>query len=317
MALPTSLEGLASLVRSQGHHLIKFSAGGALDSDAAFARRALAGAPLIELDEAMLCVAAYAALVLYGVAVRPAGGDARPAPALQPAAAAPAAGAAPKRRKAFSLGGTLAKFAKEPVVLPLMLLYNVAQVALCGYMMAEAVRVALAHYSAPVCNAHDNSARSALKDVLWLFYVSKVLDFADTLFIVLRGKWEQFSFLHIYHHFSIFLTYWLVANAAPDGDVYYTIVANSLVHLVMYFYYLMMTIDFPPPFPWVWVTYLQMTQFVTMMSQAIYILAFGCPYPGRVTAYYLGYIASLFLLFAQFMASKQRKEAKSVAAKKA
>jgi elongation of very long chain fatty acids protein 4 len=53
-----------------------------------------------------------------------------------------------------------------------------------------------------------------------------VLDFADTFFIVWRGKWDQFSFLHIYHHFSIFLTYWLVANAGYDGDVYYTIVAN-------------------------------------------------------------------------------------------
>jgi len=31
---------------------------------------------------------------------------------------------------------------------------------------------------------------------------------------------------------AVFLTYWLVANAAPDGDVYYTVVANSFVHLV-------------------------------------------------------------------------------------
>jgi curved DNA-binding protein CbpA len=131
---------------------------------------------------------------------------------------------------------------------------------------------------API-NAHSNTAASKLKDVLWLFYVSKVLDFADTFFIVVRGKWEQFSFLHIYHHFSsersgracarrnddtvgagparslvrslarssptnslsllspaslspVFLTYWLVANAAPDGDVYYTVVANSFVHFV-------------------------------------------------------------------------------------
>ena len=42
--------------------------------------------------------------------------------------------------------------------------------------------------------------------------------------MIARGNYAQFSFLHIYHHFSIFLTYWLVSNAAADGDVYYTIV---------------------------------------------------------------------------------------------
>jgi hypothetical protein len=36
----------------------------------------------------------------------------------------------------------------------------------------------------------------------------QVLDFFDTFFIVVRGKWDQFSFLHCYHHLSIFLTYW-------------------------------------------------------------------------------------------------------------
>ena len=99
---------------------------------------------------------------------------------------------------------------------------------------------------------------------------SQVLDFADTVFIIARGKWKQLSFLHYYHHVSIFLTYWyvawrcaidggtedvtyqytdtpplvplplcrLVTVAAYDGDVYYTIIANSAVHAAMYFYYL-------------------------------------------------------------------------------
>lgn len=126
------------------------------------------------------------------------------------------------------------------------------QVVLCAYMMGEAARVAYVYYEKPVCNAH-NPIDSKLAPVLWLFYVSKVrersilqrrvqhakfthrrnlapnrsrillfsmpllslqvLDFFDTFFIIFRSKWTQFSFLHIYHHFSIFLTYWLVANA--------------------------------------------------------------------------------------------------------
>lgn len=44
-----------------------------------------------------------------------------------------------------------------------------------------------------------------MANVLWLFYMSKILDFMDTLFIVLGKKWEQLSFLHVYHHTTIFL----------------------------------------------------------------------------------------------------------------
>jgi hypothetical protein len=102
-----------------------------------------------------------------------------------------------------------------------------------------------------------------------------VLDFFDTFFIVARGKWDQFSFLHCYHHLSIFLTYWcvvrgrwacgklrwlakpttssalarsrrLVTVAAYDGDVYYTIIANSLVHAVMYLYYFLTCFNIRP-----------------------------------------------------------------------
>ena len=78
--------------------------------------------------------------------------------------------------------------------------------------------------------------------------------------------------------------------------------ANSFVHLVMYFYYGCTTLGLKP-FANV-VTELQLTQFVTMMLQAVTILALDCAYPHRVTAYYLGYIMSLFGLFRAFYTVK-------------
>lgn len=33
----------------------------------------------------------------------------------------------------------------------------------------------------------------------------QVLDFMDTIFIVLKKSWRQLSFLHVYHHCTIFL----------------------------------------------------------------------------------------------------------------
>ena len=41
--------------------------------------------------------------------------------------------------------------------------------------------------------------------VTWIFYMSKILDFFDTVFIILRCRWRQLSFLHVYHHSSIFM----------------------------------------------------------------------------------------------------------------
>jgi elongation of very long chain fatty acids protein 4 len=117
--------------------------------------------------------------------------------------------------------------------------------------------------------------------------------------MVVRSKWAQFSFLHVYHHFSIFLTYWLVTSVGYDGDVYYTIVANSFVHLVMYFYYLVAS--FGIKVTWgKYVTQMQMVQFVTMNLQALTILFRPCAYPHPVTWFYLVYILSLLGLFASF-----------------
>jgi elongation of very long chain fatty acids protein 4 len=88
-----------------------------------------------------------------------------------------------------------------------------------------------------------------------------------------------------------------------DGDVYYTVVANSFVHLVMYFYYALQVLGIKVSWDML-VTLLQMFQFVTMNAQAIYILYYQCPYPNRVTSFYLVYIISLFFLFGNFLIRK-------------
>ena len=152
-----------------------------------------------------------------------------------------------------------------------------------------------------VCNEFKHEG-SDVTWVLYVFYLSKILDFFDTLFMVLRGKWAQFSFLHIYHHFSIFFVYWVNANVGYDGDIYYTIVANGFIHLVMYYYYFLTTLGAKPT--WAkYLTSLQLIQFVTMMSQAVYMLTRpdgSCGFPRNVTLFYFFYILSLFILFMNF-----------------
>ena len=140
-------------------------------------------------------------------------------------------------------------------------------------------------------------------------YVSNIWDFWDTIFIVLVKIWRQLSFLHVYHHFTIFLFYWLNGNSPLyDGDVYLTIILNGFIHTVMYtsyFVYIMHTKD-PKTAKsiQIWwkstLTSLQLIQFVTMMvSQVLYVLTHTSNKCQRNTSYLL-YIVFLFILFAKF-----------------
>jgi len=155
-------------------------------------------------------------------------------------------------------------------------------------------------YNVVPCNAF-NVEDPPLANLLWIFYLSKILDFVDTFLIIVGKKWRQLSFLHVYHHFSIFLFYWLNANVAYDGDIFFTILLNGFIHFVMYTYYFVAS----HPGATIWwkqyVTTFQLIQFVLMMSQAGYMMKTGCQtFPPRVTMAYFWYIMSMFGLFSHF-----------------
>eukprot|EP00606_Chrysophyceae_sp_TOSAG23-5_P001441 GSChrysophyteH2.ASY1.ANO1.727.1 assembled CDS len=111
--------------------------------------------------------------------------------------------------------------------------YNICQIMLCSWMCIESGVQAWKHgYTLMPCEPFDQKA-PVMGFVLYVFYLSKILDFADTLFIIAECRWNQLSFLHVYHHFSIFLFYWLNLNVGYDGDVYLTIVLNGAIHAIM------------------------------------------------------------------------------------
>lgn len=202
---------------------------------------------------------------------------------------------------------------------PIKFFYNVSQIMLCAYMTIEAGMIAYRNGYGICCNDY-NRDEPPLANLLWLFYASKIWDFWDTIFIVLGKKWRQLSFLHVYHHFTIFLFYWINANSQYDGDVYLTIVLNGFIHTVMYTYYFICMHTKDPKtgksLPIWWkssLTLMQLTQFVTMMTQAIYLLINSESCPGnsfRNTATYFVYILSLFFLFAQFFVASYMKPKK-------
>jgi elongation of very long chain fatty acids protein 4 len=151
--------------------------------------------------------------------------------------------------------------------------------------------------------------------ILWLFYVSKLPEFLDTVIMMLKHNYRQVSFLHLYHHGTIFVVWFIVFLEGPGGDAYFSGMLNSGVHVVMYGYYLgtslfptgkirsfLNSIKF-------FITYGQMAQFATNCVQSAYLLLIVDKprYPRHLIILLLVYMFTLLGLFGNFLIQNQFK----------
>lgn len=60
-----------------------------------------------------------------------------------------------------------------------------------------------------------------IADAVWWYYFSKLLEFCDTFFFILRKKDEQLTFLHVYHHSTMFSFWWIGIKWVPSGSSKY------------------------------------------------------------------------------------------------
>ena len=105
--------------------------------------------------------------------------------------------------------------------------------------------------------------------VAWCFFFSKIIEFVDTIFMVLRKRFDQISNLHVIHHSVVPITCWLGIKFAPVGSNSWFPLMNSLVHTIMYAYFGLMSMSNSLPSEIVnilkvykpWLTRLQILQF--------------------------------------------------------
>ena len=72
---------------------------------------------------------------------------------------------------------------------------------------------------------------------LRVYWISKIVELIDTIFMVLRHKLKQMSFLHVFHHMSILLLSDNAYRMAPWPPIALLMTLNSIVHIFMYTYY--------------------------------------------------------------------------------
>jgi elongation of very long chain fatty acids protein 7 len=96
-------------------------------------------------------------------------------------------------------------------------------------------------------------------NLCFVYYLSKLTEFADTVFFVLRKKKTQITWLHLYHHALTPMEAWLLVkfisgefcfvsiklfklineNYLLGGNATFPNILNNFVHVLMYFYYML------------------------------------------------------------------------------
>ncbi|OBS66311.1 hypothetical protein A6R68_05148 [Neotoma lepida] len=66
---------------------------------------------------------------------------------------------------------------------------------------------------------------------LWWYFVSKGVEYLDTVFFILRKKNNQVSFLHVYHHCTMFTLWWIGIKWVAGGQAFFGAQMNSFIHV--------------------------------------------------------------------------------------
>lgn len=150
----------------------------------------------------------------------------------------------------------------------------------------------------------------------YIFLLSRLIEFFDTICFTLRKKWNQVSGFHVFHHFSVPMAVWFFLKFAPGGNSAIFPFLNSIIHTVMYSYYLLATYKTLQPYLW-WKKYLtlaQIVQFFIMIahsSQPLFIST--CQFPKVFLITNIVFSVIFICLFSNFYlqsyCSKETKQA--------
>ena len=137
----------------------------------------------------------------------------------------------------------------------------------------------------------------------YCFYISKFIDFLDTIFFVLRKKNNQITFLHLFHHGIMPLSVWPCFRFIGGGHAVFLLTFNTFVHFVMYFYYLISAMG--PAFrKYLWwkryLTVFQMFQFVCVTLHSSQLIVFECDFPIAYFWWAVTQAVAFFLLFKNY-----------------
>ncbi|KAH1172859.1 hypothetical protein KIL84_016698 [Mauremys mutica] len=197
----------------------------------------------------------------------------------------------------------------------ILVIYNAGLTLLSFYMFYELVTgVWEGGYNFFCQDTHSGGeADMKIVRVLWWYYFSKLIEFMDTFFFILRKNHYQITVLHVYHHASMLNIWWFVMNWVPCGHSYFGATLNSFIHVLMYSYYGLSAIPAMRPYLW-WKKYItqgQLIQFVLTIFQTSCGVVWPCAFPMGWLYFQISYMISLIILFTNFYIQTYKKKASS------
>lgn len=137
----------------------------------------------------------------------------------------------------------------------------------------------------------------------WWYFMVRILDFADTIFFLLRKKYSHISFLHVVHHSLVVWNGWLFITFGADGQGIMGVCINSFIHIVMYTYYFLAALG-PSVQKYLWwkkyITTMQIVQFAVFIGFVCVPLFKDCGYPRLLTYLAASQCCFFLVLFINF-----------------
>lgn len=189
----------------------------------------------------------------------------------------------------------------------LLIAYNAYQVAFSLWLCCQAfyVKDGLEYIMKSSCREliADNPIKHAVTNAAWWYFFSKITELLDTVFFVLRKKQSQVTFLHVYHHSIMMAFSWGYLKFLPGEQGVVIGFLNSLVHVIMYTYYLIAALG-PKYQKYLWwkkyMTWIQLTQFCIMLAYLAIIILMDCKLPKALTFFFVGNVVIFLYLFTNF-----------------
>ncbi|XP_014247343.1 elongation of very long chain fatty acids protein 1-like [Cimex lectularius] len=188
-----------------------------------------------------------------------------------------------------------------------MVVYNAIQTVANMYIFVKGMKL-LIEFDAPFSCLHLTTTTTRhdweVVSTTYLYFLLKISDLTDTVFMVLRKNYHQISFLHVYHHIGMVIGTWCVTKYIPGGHGAVVGIINAIVHIVMYMYYLICAL-YPHYKANIWwkknITQIQVIQFVVLsIHHAAALFNPSCNYPKVPLAIFMSQALLMFVLFSKF-----------------
>ncbi|GAV61128.1 ELO domain-containing protein [Cephalotus follicularis] len=206
----------------------------------------------------------------------------------------------------FLLSNVQLPFLKPQVMIkPFLILHNINLLVLSFTMALGCTLSIFSHLpnvNYIICFPKHTKPTGPLFFWTYIFYLSKILEFLDTLLIIFSNSINRLTFLHVYHHATVLVMCYLSLYTS-ESMFSLVLVTNSSVHMLMYTYYLSCALGVRPKWKRL-VTDCQIVQFWSSFFIMLVICIYhftgeGC---SGIWGWFFNavFISSLLVLFTQF-----------------